>query len=146
MRRWAYDAQFAIGLTSTTMNRLIDAGVPVPDQVTMGFSNYYVLADGTRVGDGYLQCVWVWDVLSRESLYALLNPLGLTVATTRSVSVFIHTDTRDGLDPLPVQGFRTYEAIMYVPVLSGQEGVSITRSPYNYQSVKVSFNRLQEVV
>lgn len=143
MRQWCDDTAYAIGLSSTNLINLRRAAIPVPDQVVMQqAARYYVRGDATRVSDGYRSCQWIWDVLAIETLASLMRLVGMAAGDTYK-NVYIYTDLRDGLAALPE--FRTYGAVMYMPVLAGSEGVPIARSPYALQSIKITFNKLVEV-
>lgn len=143
VRNWCKDTAYAIGQSQSTMLRLRMAKIPPPDQVIMNpTAKMYVRGDASRVGDGYRSCQWIWDVISGEKLYNLLDIAGLVSGDFYKL-VYIDTDLRDGTTHIPK--LTTYSAIMYRPVLSGNEGTPIARSPYTYQSVKITFNRLIEV-
>jgi hypothetical protein len=138
------DIQYAVGLDPnnlTPLNGPKSLKIPIPDQVVFTpASVYYYRADGTRVGDGFAGAVWVYDVISGESLYLLLEILD----EEEYVYMYVRTDKRDGNYALPEDAFSVYYAIMYRPILSGEEGVPIARSSKAYQSVKIMFRLLSE--
>lgn len=143
-RDWCRDTAYAIGSTSSSLVSLRKAKLPPPDQVVMvPAAVSYVRGDATRVNDGYRSCNWVWDVISIESFYNLLKLAGFVEGDTYK-NLYISTPLREG--SFPAQEFRTYNAIMYRPIMSGKEGTPIARSPYAYQSVKITFNKLIEII
>lgn len=116
--------------------------LPPPDQVV--FREYglvYVRADHSRVGDGYPSLTWVYDVISRANLYKFVALLG----GEDYASVRIRTDTRDAEHAGVETSFKIFDAVMWKPVLSGQEGTSIARSDLAFQTVSINFRKLQEV-
>jgi len=117
-------------------------GLPIPDQVLFRESGIaYIRADLSRVGDGYPSVTWVWDVLSRHNVYKFVSILdGETYASVR-----IRTDKRDGEQGNPEASFTLYDAIMWKPILSGQEGTPIARSSLAFQTVSIEFRKLVEV-
>ena len=142
-RNYKEDTDFAIGLTLNSLVSLRLIGVGVPDQVTyQRASTYYTAANMSRIGDGFAVATWVWDVISVERLSKLLTFLG----GENSASVYIRTDERDALHAQPHLSFKVYSAIMWKPVLSGQEGTPIVRSPYALQSVQIKFLGMVEQV
>ena len=143
MRNDVRDLLFKVGQASTALLPLRDLKVPPPDQAIIGYPTTIIRGDATRVQDGYLQLQWVWDVLGRESLKILMGAMGVQDGDTYK-SVYVSTDARDSTQAIPV--FVTYSCILYVPTLTGSDGVSVARSPYAYQSLKLIFNKLVEVV
>lgn len=135
-RRELQDADYKIGLSVDALLPLRRLGVPDPDvPVGSEAAVYYARADGSRVGDGFTSVSWVYDVISRVSLYRLMQFL----SGEDYAYVYVKTDIRDGENALPRQDFAVYYGIMYKPILSGQEGSPIARSAGAYQSVKIQF-------
>ena len=126
----------------STLFSFAKLGLPLPDQVVYTVASvYYGRADYSRVGDGYPQLVWVWDVLSRNKLAILLTLLdGADYA-----DVVVRTDTRTGENPNPIPAFTTFTAVMWKPLLSGEEGVMIARSHLAFQTVSINFRKLVAV-
>jgi len=116
--------------------------IPIPDQIVYSpHATTYIRADHTRIGDGYPTLTWTWDVLSRTGAYKLLSLLdGAEYANVR-----IRTDIRDGTNPNAASAFRLFDAIMWKPQLSGQEGIMIARSHEAYQTFVLTFKKLVEV-
>ena len=135
------DFQYAIGDNPNNLSTLRRMGIPIPDQVIYSpASLYYVRSDGTRVGDGYQTVEWIWDVISRQKIAILLEIMnGQDYHYT-----YVKSDRRDGDYALPEIGYSIWYAIMWRPILSGQEGVPIARSPVSYQSVRLQFRLLSE--
>lgn len=132
---------YAIGNTPQTLSYLWRMGIPMPDQVVFSPAGVYVeRADGTRVGHGYPSCQWVWDTIAGDRLSVLLSFLN----NQDYAYVYLRTDVRDGTHNFPRLGFNVYYGIMYKPIITGQEGVPIARSPYTYQTVQIQFRRLVE--
>ena len=133
------DFQYAIGADPNNLSTLKRMKVPIPDQVIYApASLYYVRADGTRVGDGFASLGWIWDVISRENLAILLEILG----GDDYVYTYVKSDKRDGNYALPEEGYDIFYSILWRPILSGNEGVPIARSPVSYQSVRLQFRVL----
>lgn len=133
------DMQYAIGTDPNNLSLLRRIKVPYPDQtVFKPASVYYMRGDGTRVGDGYISTQWIWDVISLQKLSALLEYLN----GEDWVRVYIRTDRRDGTYYNPRTAFAVYYGIMLKPILSGNEGVPIARSPYALQTVSITFKNL----
>lgn len=133
------DTNYQVGETPQTLIPLRRMLIPIPDQVVFqAAATYYTRADGTRVGDGVTSCEWIWDVISAANLSTLLGFLN----GQDSARLYISTDRRDGTYPNPRSAFDVYYAIMWKPVVAGQEGVPIARTPYAYQSVRVRFTNL----
>jgi hypothetical protein len=137
------DTSYKIGASLTAMVALRDLNIGVPDQVTFkpaGLS--YVRADYSRVSDGAAMASWVWDIISIHKLALLLNFLnGTTFA-----SVYIQTDVRDGTFAIPKNAFKVFSAIMWKPLLYGEDGVPVARSPYAMQTVNIQFVNLVEQI
>ena len=135
------DGQYAIGLTVDTMVPLLRLRVAVPDQVVYNSAAvHYVRGDGSRVGDGVSTLQWIWDTMSRNRLSKLLHYLG----NEEYAQVYIVTDRRQGLFPLPVSEFMTFRATMWRPIMSGEDGVGIATSLYTFQTVRLTFVNLVE--
>lgn len=132
IRRAADPAMMSLGRLS----------LPVPDQVVFReYALVYVRADLSRVGDGYSSLTWVYDVLTRAHINSFVSLLG----GANYASVRLRTDTRDGEYAGVTASFKLYDAVMWKPVLSGQEGISIARSDVAFQTVSINFRKLQEV-
>lgn len=136
------DTDYGIGHTPQSIVSLRRLGVPIPDQpVYVPAAVYYTRGDYTRVGDGFPSANWIWDIISIHRL----EPLLAYVTGTFNGLVYVRTDRRtDGRYPNPRSSFAVFQAIMWLPVLSGQEGVPVARSPYAMQTVGVQFKRLIE--
>ena len=137
------DTDYKIGRSLTTLITLRDLGIAVPDQVVyQPSSSYYVRGDLTRVGDGFTTVSWVWDIISIDRIARLLEILdGGSYA-----NVYIKTDVRDGTFAIAKNAFKVYSAIMWKPLLFGQEGTPVARSPYTLQTVNIQFVNLVEQV
>jgi hypothetical protein len=138
---WFDDTNYQIGTSPTTLLKLRDLSVPPPDQVIFRpAATYYVRADFKRVGDGFASADWIWDVLDLSSMYKLLSFLN----GEDSVALYVVTDRRDGTIPNPKNAFELFYSIMWKPIMSGEEGTPIARSPYALQTVKLSFVHMVE--
>jgi hypothetical protein len=136
-----HDFQYAFGSDPNNLTTLRRAQIPIPDQVVyLPASTYYVRTDQSRVGDGQSSVSWIYDVISRDRLKVLLYPLG----TADYAYTYVKSDKRDGNYAMPEEGYSVWHAIMWRPILSGQEGVPIARSPVSYQSVHIQFRLLEE--
>lgn len=141
-RNYAQDSLYKIGLDPNNMASLRNLGIAAPDQVTyQPASVYTVRSDFSRVGDGFKAVNWIWDVISIENLSKLLKFL----AGQDYAAVYIRTDMRDGTIISPANAFRVFSATMWKPLLSGQEGTPIVKSPYAMQTVKLQFVNLVEM-
>ena len=142
MGRWQDDTDFAIGNSAQYMLKLRLMNIPTPDQVIWRPGAItYVRADFSRVSDGYASIEWIWDSISSSSLSTLLSFLNGAM----SADVYIISDKRDGTKPNPTPSFALFGAKMWKPILSGEEGVPIVRTPYAYQTVKMQFmNALEQ--
>ena len=140
----ADDLLYALGTDPNNLALLsgpLSMKIPIPDQVVYApASIYYYRSDGTRVGDGFASAAWIYDVIASDSLAMLLEFLDGDEYTY----LYVQTDKRDGDYALPEEGFSVWYAIMYRPILAGQEGVPIARSNKAYQSVKIMFRLLSE--
>ena len=117
-------------------------GLPIPDQVVYReFAKYYVRADQSRVGDGFPILLWVWDILTDRKLSILLSILdGAEYAVVR-----VRSEARTGIEPNPIASFKTFDAVMLKPVISGEEGIPVARSHVALQTVTVQFRKLEIV-
>ena len=141
-RQYELDTDYKIGRLSNRLAPLRLMGIATPDQAIMQpASVYYTRADMSRVGDGYASCSLVWDMMSIERLATLLAFLD----GKESNVVYIRTDLRDGLKPKAHDAFATYKATMWKPILSGQEGTPVARTPYVIQTVQIKFMNLEKV-
>jgi len=137
------DSDYKIGESLAKVVSLRLLNIAVPDQVTYRpASVYYVRSNLSRVGDGFTSVTWVWDMMSIEKLARLLSFLN----GAEYASVYIKTDIRDGTHAIPANAFRVYSCMMWKPILSGEEGVPVVKSPYVMQTVQVKFVDLVEQV
>jgi hypothetical protein len=128
--------------TDASMMSFAKLGLPLPDQIVYKpYAIMYERADNSRVGDGYPSLTWTWDVISRSKLATLLTLLDGAEYT----NVRIRTDIRDGVDGNAPSAFRTFDAIMWKPDLGGNEGIMIARSHQAYQTVIITFRKLEGV-
>jgi hypothetical protein len=142
MRNYQLDTLYRIGTSISNIIPLSKLGIAAPDQVTFqAASTYSVRADMSRVGDGFASAAWIWDVISIERLSSLLNFLG----GNDYASVYIYTDIRDGTHAVAANAFKSFTAIMWKPLLFGQDGNAVVKSPYAMQSVRLQFVNLVEV-
>lgn len=137
------DSDYKIGEALSKLVPLSYLGIAAPDQVTYRpASVYYVRSDLSRIGDGFSTVTWVWDMMSIINMSKLLSYLG----TADYVSLYIKTDVRDGTYNKPSLAFKVYSCIMWKPILSGEEGVPVAKSPYVLQTVQLKFIDLVEQV
>lgn len=135
-RRWCADTDYRIGRTADDLVKLKDLDISVPDQVLFQpAASYHVRGNLTRVGVGAATVLWVWDMISLYKLAGLLEFLD----GEDNADVYIFTDRRDGRYHNPSEAFSTYSALMWWPLVFGQEGVPVARSPYVMQTVKIQF-------
>ena len=133
------DTDYRIGLVADTLVKLRDMNISPPDQVVFQpAAKYRVRGDLTRVGVGYATVHWIWDVASLERLANLLEFLD----GEDSADVYIYTDRRDGRTHAPAEAFNVYSAKMWWPLLYGDEGVPIARSPYAFQTIDIQFKNV----
>lgn len=137
--RTLQDMHYAIGTDPNNLSDLVRMHVPWPDQIVFEpASVYYTRGDGTRVGDGYITARWIWDLISLQKLSYLLEYLN----GNDWARVYIRTDRRDGTYSNPRTAFAVYYGIMLKPIVSGNEGVPLARSPYALQTVSITFKNL----
>jgi hypothetical protein len=137
------DFEYRIGYAADNTISLDSMGLAPPDQVVYRPATlYYVRGDFTRVGDGFAAADWVWDTIGLSKLSLLLSFL----ADEDSAEVYIQTDKREGLSPNPKASFGIFRCIMWKPILSGEDGVHVVRTPYVLQTVRVQFRRLIEII
>lgn len=130
------DHHYMLGTSQTTMASLQQLRIPLPDTVTGAkASTFYIRTDMHRVGDGFAYFSWVWDIISREALSVIYSMLG----DADSVTVYVRTNIQDSVSPSPSLDFHTYSAIMYRPIMTGDDGTPVARSQYSYQSLKLQF-------
>ena len=142
MGTYNLDSAYAIGLLTAEMVYLRQMNVPPPDQIVYKpAAVYYVRSDFSRVGDGFASVEWVWDTISISRLHNLLSFLG----TADYASLFVITDKRDGSYPNPRTSFGMFSATMWKPIITGEEGVFVARSPYVVQTVKIQFVNMVEL-
>jgi len=140
---YANDSLYKIGNSMTAMVSLKQLGIAAPDQVTFQpHSIVYARGDFSRVGDGFYVASRIWDIISIDRMSRLLTFLnGNTYA-----HVYIRTDIRDGTHAIAANAFRTFAAVMWKPLLYGQEGTPVAKSPYTLQTVNLQFVNLVEQV
>jgi len=142
-KNFCADTDYQLGTSLASMVTLKLLNIPVPDQVIFRpASAYYVRANMSRVGDGYKAASWVWDAISLNKLAIVLSFLG----GADFVDLYVKTDLRDGTFRSPAASFKIYSCKMWKPILSGEEGVPIARSPYALQTVQLKFVDLVEQV
>lgn len=142
MGSWTDDTDYKIGRTAARLVPLTWMGIPPPDQVVYREAAvYYVRGDQSRVSDGFISCSWIWDIISIARLATLLDFLD----GAEFADVFIRTDIRDGTYWQQQNAFNVFSAIMWKPVLSGQEGVYVARSAYATQTVEINFRKLTPI-
>ncbi|MFA5035653.1 MAG: hypothetical protein WC479_00550 [Candidatus Izemoplasmatales bacterium] len=142
MRNYQVDTLYKIGTDPSKLTTLKNLGLAAPDQVTYQAASVYTIrADMSRVGDGYSIAAWIWDVISIDRLSKLLEYL----EGADYVNLYIRTDIRDGTHAVAANAFKVFSAVMWKPLLFGQDGNPIVRSPYAMQSVKLQFVNLVEV-
>ena len=130
------DDEHAIGLVPTKLAPLRLLGIATPDQVVWrDAAIYYTRGDMSRVGDGLPSWDWIWDVISMSRLSTILSLL----SGQESAWIYAHTNRRIGTQPNPAAEFHIYRAMMYKPILAGQEGVPVARSTMAIQTVKLTF-------
>ena len=141
MVSYAEASNYQLGLVPTQMATLRNMRIAPPDQVVYRpASVYYVRSDFSRVGDGFASVEWVWDTISIARLSKILELLG----GQEYVYLYVVTDKRMGLTPNPKAQFALFSAIMWKPILSGEEGVPVAKSPYVMQTVKLQFINMVE--
>jgi hypothetical protein len=141
-RKLMDDGQYGIGLTVDAIIPLIRLHIAPPDQVVHNVAAiHYVRGDGSRIGDGVSTLQWVWDTMSRDRLSKLLRFLG----DNEYAQVYIVSDRRQGLFPLPASEFMTFRATMWRPIMSGEDGVGVATSFYVFQTVRLTFVNLVEL-
>jgi hypothetical protein len=142
MRQYCADSLYKIGSSLSNLIPLKDLGLAAPDQVTyQPASSYTVRADMTRVGDGFIIATWIWDIISIDRMSQLLAYLN----GADYVNIYIRTDKRDGTHAIAANAFKVFSAIMWKPLLFGQDGNAVVKSPYALQSVKLQFVNLVEI-
>lgn len=143
MPNYQADSDYKIGVSIAKLASLRNLGIAPPDQVTFRpASVYYIRSDLSRVGDGFSSVIWVWDIISSEKLSKLMSFLN----GADFVDLYIKTDLRDGTHAIPSNSFGIYSCKMWKPILSGEEGVPVARSPYALQTVQIKFVDLVEQV
>lgn len=142
-RNYDADTLYKIGTSLSNLVSLKQLGISAPDQVTyQPTSVVYVRADMSRVGDGFTVVSWIWDIISIDNLARLMSFLG----GSTYANVYIRTDIRDGTKAVAKNAFKVFSAIMWKPLLYGQEGVPVAKSPYTMQTVNLQFVNLVEQV
>jgi hypothetical protein len=141
--RYCEDTLYKIGTDPVHMPSLKQLGIAAPDQVTFqAASTYYVRGDMSRIGDGYALASWIWDIMSIERLSKLTSLL----SGADYVNLYIRTDVRDGTHASAADAFKVYSAMLWKPLLFGEDGNPVVRTPYAMQSVKLQFVNLVEMV
>jgi hypothetical protein len=129
-------------MSPTSMMSLERMYIPPPDQVVYRpYSSVYVRGDYSRIGDGFATAEWIWDIISISRLSNLLALL----SGNDYIRLYVITDKRDGTYPNPRSSFSLFNATMWKPILTGEEGVAVARSPYAMQTVKIQFINLVEL-
>lgn len=137
------DSLYKIGLSLTTLVSLKQLGIAAPDQVVyQPSSSVIVRGDFSRVGDGFSIVSWVWDIISIDKLARLLALLG----GATYADVYIRTDVRDGTKAVAANAFKVFSCTMWKPLIYGQEGTPVAKSPYAIQTVNLQFINLVEQV
>ena len=130
------DDEYALGASVATMASLRLMDVAAPDQIVWrDAAVFYPRSDMSRVGDGLPSFDWIWDVISISRLAAITS----LISGAESGHIYVHTNRRIGTAPNLAAEFGVYYAMMYKPVLSGQEGVSVARATISLQTVKLTF-------
>jgi hypothetical protein len=138
---WYQDTDFKISLDIDNLISLRDMKVAPPDTVVWRKNAVnYVRGDFTRVGDGFASAEWIWDTITISRLSNLLYFL----AGEDWASVYIQTHKNDGTYPAPELQFGVFSAIMWKPIIGGDDGVQIVGSPYTMQTVRIRFVNLVE--
>ena len=141
-KNYSQDSLYKIGLTYLNMASLKNLGIAAPDQVVyQPASSVYVRSDFSRIGDGFKSITWTWDIISVEKLSKLLNYLD----GNDYANVYIRSDLRDGTRSNIASSFRVFTAVMWKPMLFGQEGTPVVKTPYAMQTVKIQFVNLVEL-
>ena len=142
MPSYCEDTDYQLGLSPTGVIPLSKLRLPEPDQVVYRpAAIYYVRSNFTRVSDGYVSTEWIWDTMSIGRLSKLLSFL----AGEDYANVYLVTDKRDGTYPNPKVSFGMFSAIMWKPILSGDEGIHVAQSPYVVQTIKINFVHMVEL-
>jgi hypothetical protein len=135
------DSSYKLGILPQDLISLRDMRIAAPDQVVYrSAATSYVRADFSRVSDGFTSVEWVWDMISISRLSTLLGFLN----GADYINLYVQTDKRDGTFPNPRASFAVFYAMMWKPILSGEEGVSVVKSPYTMQTVKIQFVNMIE--
>lgn len=138
---WYADSDFKISTDIDALISLRSIKVPPPDTVVYRpRAVYYVRADFSRVGDGFTSAEWIWDTISIARLSSILSVLN----DEEWADVYIQTQKADGTYATPKLEFGVFSAVMWKPILSGQDGIQIVGSPYTMQTVRIPFVNLVE--
>ena len=122
MGSWYEDTDFKISLDIDALISLRDIRIPPPDTVVWRPSAiHYIRSDFTRVSDGFASAQWIWDTISISRLSNLLSFL----AGEEFASVYVQTHKNDGTYPAPELQFGVFSAIMWKPIIGGDDGVHI---------------------
>ncbi len=131
-----FDTDYCLGVAANKMIPLRLLLVPDPDQVIYKpAAMFYQRADFHRVGDGFASIEWIYDILDNVSTYKLLEFLN----GEESKGIYVRSDIRDGTYLNNGQAFNVFYAVMWKPILTGEEGVSVARSSKAQQTVKITF-------
>jgi hypothetical protein len=133
---WYADTDYALGFQPNKMISLRNLQVAIPDQITYQDGSVQVVrSDMNRVADGFTILAWIWDTISAERIARLSEFLqGL-----KSNTVYVRSDIRDGTHSIPSQAFKVFRAVMWKPLLYGDEGSPVAKSAKIYQTVQVKF-------
>lgn len=136
------DSDYALGIVPQKMATLKKMNIAPPDQVVYRpYSSYYVRSDLSRIGDGFASVEWIWDTISIARLSQVLDFLD----GEDNAVVYVYTDKRDGTFPNPKSSFSLFSALMWKPLVSGEEGVFVAKSPYVVQTLSIKFVRMVEI-
>lgn len=126
-------AEYGISLTST-IQRLADLGIPMPDVTSPEYPVYLEAGDGHTKPLGFPFVTWHWDTISRAALWRILRLLG----SAKSAVVYIRTKTITAAGPT----WQTYSGILKAPNLSGQDGTMVGQNVDVFTNVTIRIARL----
>jgi len=123
--------EYKLDIVSSDMQNVEDLlGVP-PRGVTFVYTPVvHTGGTGLAVGDGYPQCTWTFEYMSRSMLTTLLAFLG----TSASVSLYINTRRPDNT-------YATYSAVMHRPEIPGDASALVG----GWSNVTVRFTHLEAI-
>lgn len=133
---WYADTDYALGFDPHFMISLRDLHVAIPDQITyQDASVQYVRSDMSRVADGYTILTWIWDTISVPRIARVSEFL----QGKKSNIVYVRSDVRDGTFAVPSKAFKVYRAMMWQPLLYGEEGSPVAKTARMYQTVQIKY-------